>query len=186
MLTIEKVNVYKKYVGVIDGYLMTYKDPSQRKISVDEWNLIDGLLQDTVIIKNNNASQEFVDKFNRQLKDCCDNEVTIKELINLDESLKNRKLKLDTYLIPIIEFIIRNDSVNDFTPVYENWYIGYTSTKKIIFENKWRFMCWKYCKVEQAELTIKHFTKLGMHEVKFVGTGLVSERIGSVFLYYRV
>jgi hypothetical protein len=84
MIAAEKVNVYREYHGWYDGYYIKTKSEPERLVSDKEWGLIDNLLQDLTLVRRGVAAESFKEDLNRRLKESCDNEETIKQLVELE------------------------------------------------------------------------------------------------------
>jgi hypothetical protein len=91
MLTIEKLNVYKRYRGYYDGYYVQNKTSQQQVITSKEWVLIDGLVQDIYIVRKGEAAKTFADQLNIRLHENCDSEETIQQLMELEAFLSGTK-----------------------------------------------------------------------------------------------
>jgi hypothetical protein len=66
MITIEKINIYKKYDGDIDAWIRL-DSQLERSIKEKEWYEIDDLIQSLTLIKNAQVSKEFEEEINRKL-----------------------------------------------------------------------------------------------------------------------
>lgn len=85
MITIEKLKEYEKYHGYYDGFYMQKVKKGTNITSDDEWHLIENLIQDIRLIKKELASKEFAKNLETKLQENCDNEETIKWIIDLTE-----------------------------------------------------------------------------------------------------
>jgi hypothetical protein len=64
MITIKKLKIFSKYNGDVD---MWARLGNKSDIKGEEWSLIDSLIQDLVIIKNGQASQDYIETVNERL-----------------------------------------------------------------------------------------------------------------------
>jgi|GEM_PF-965620 hypothetical protein len=87
MITIEKLEIYRRCGGSVDWYQVQSHSIPQI-ISDGEWGQIDGFIQDIFLVDTNRADKLFTDKLNQKLKETCDNEKTIEELKNLEKFLR--------------------------------------------------------------------------------------------------
>ena len=80
MITANKITIYEKFNGDIDGWARSGTKEQHEIINDGEWFLIDELVQDVRLIKNNLASSDFQKKIYKKLRENCDNLETIKYL----------------------------------------------------------------------------------------------------------
>lgn len=85
MITKKKISIYMKYSGDIDAWARTMSKSSSANMNDNDWSLMNEFLQDFRIIKQGLASQEYVERFHKKLKESCDNEATIKQIKKLAE-----------------------------------------------------------------------------------------------------
>ena len=76
MITKEKIKVYKKNNGNIDIWARS-TSKSDLIMNDSDWYLIDGLVQDNHLVRNNLASKEFATKLDIRLTENCDTIATI-------------------------------------------------------------------------------------------------------------
>lgn len=74
MLTIEKLNIYKKYSGDIDLWARLGKKNEILLMNDDDWKLIDDLVQSLELIKKNVASENFKKETFDRIQAVCRNE----------------------------------------------------------------------------------------------------------------
>lgn len=77
MITKSDLKIYQRYNGDID---MWQRAGNKKKEMVDDWPLIDTLIQDLILIQKGNASSEYIDRVNNLLHQSCEDEETIEEL----------------------------------------------------------------------------------------------------------
>jgi hypothetical protein len=76
MITKEKIEIYKYYVGDVDNF--SHASKSHKKIISDEdFFLLTRLLQDIVIVRNGLATKEFQERVEKSIQENCDNQATI-------------------------------------------------------------------------------------------------------------
>lgn len=86
MLTLEKVEIFKRYKGYYDGY--HFQSNGQAKIiSDDEWFLLSNLVQDIYLIRNGMSAKSFENSVNEQLLNNCDTQNTIVQIFELEKYL---------------------------------------------------------------------------------------------------
>ncbi|HXP53230.1 MAG TPA: hypothetical protein VN922_25020 [Bacteroidia bacterium] len=90
MITVEKLEIYRRCGGSVDWYQVQSHSIPQI-ISDGEWGQIDGFIQDIFLVHTNQADKSFANRLNQKLKEYCDSDNTIIELRNLEEYL--RKIK---------------------------------------------------------------------------------------------
>ena len=62
MINKQKIKIFKKYNGDIDGFSRFGKKKEKNIISDEEWNVIDNVLQDLKMIKNGLCSTDYKNK----------------------------------------------------------------------------------------------------------------------------
>lgn len=80
MITQDKIKIYKRYNGDIDGWSRNGSKKEKFVMTDDDWYIIDGLIQDFTLVKNGLTSLTFNNDLNNKLKENCDNEETIQAL----------------------------------------------------------------------------------------------------------
>lgn len=80
MITENKIKLYNKYSGNIDGWARNNSKKELAIMSDDDWFLIDGFIQDLTLVKNGLVSLEFNNSLNDRLKENCDTEETINKI----------------------------------------------------------------------------------------------------------
>ena len=80
MITQDKIKIYKKYSGDIDGWARSGSKIEKTVINDNDWYIIDGFIQDLTLVKKGLTSQTFNDNLNNRLRGNCDNEETIQAL----------------------------------------------------------------------------------------------------------
>ena len=82
MLTAEKINIYKYYKGDVDSFGRG-QSIHKRKMSEEDFSLIQNLVSRYIIVRNNLASDEFKNTIELEIKNICDSAETIAELKSL-------------------------------------------------------------------------------------------------------
>lgn len=72
MINIEKIKIYKRFRGDIDSFIRTQNKKLEAVINEDDFRSIEELVQDYTIIKNNLASSEYKEKFNKKILMLCE------------------------------------------------------------------------------------------------------------------
>ena len=80
MITIDKIKIYKRFNGDIDGWARIGTKEEKSIMNDNDWFLIEGFIQDISLVKKGLASDAFMKSINERLKENCDSEETI-ELI---------------------------------------------------------------------------------------------------------
>ncbi len=83
MITKQKITIYLKYKN-IDSFA-SFANAKEKNILVDkDWALIENLIQDIHLLKNNMVSSEMRDKIENKIKDYTEDEnELIEKLINI-------------------------------------------------------------------------------------------------------
>jgi len=80
VITIDKIKIYKRFNGDIDGWARIGTKEEKSIMNDNDWFLIEGFIQDISLVKKGLASDAFMKSINERLKENCDSEETI-ELI---------------------------------------------------------------------------------------------------------
>ncbi|MCA0236110.1 MAG: hypothetical protein LCH81_06985 [Bacteroidetes bacterium] len=80
MITKEKIKIYKRYGGDIDGWARSGSRKEKSVMNDNDWYIIDGLLQDLTLAKKGLTSLSFNDDLNSRLEENCENKETIQTL----------------------------------------------------------------------------------------------------------
>ncbi len=83
MITVEKLKIYKKYSGNIEGWDRFGKKKDKSFLEYEEWELIDELIQNLELVEKGLVSDSFKAQTLNKLNDACDCEKTKQELISL-------------------------------------------------------------------------------------------------------
>ncbi len=83
MITINKLKIYQRYNGDVDGWARVGSKEEKSIMSDEDWFLIEGFIQDLNLIKKGLASDTFMNSINERLKGKCDSEETIQALMNI-------------------------------------------------------------------------------------------------------
>jgi hypothetical protein len=90
MITVEKLNIYKKYGGDTDSWTRS----GDNHVSSKDWPIIDSLMQDIYIVETKNASTEYSTKLNRNLNEQCDSPETIHLLKEMSQKTYSVKMSI--------------------------------------------------------------------------------------------
>ena len=85
MITKEKIGIYKKYHGDIDGWARMGSPSEQELMQDEDWYVIDDLLQDLALMKDGKTSEDYNQKLMQKLMDNCAGEDIVKELGELSD-----------------------------------------------------------------------------------------------------
>lgn len=80
MISIEKINIYKKYNGDIDAWARVGKKRERAVMSDTDWSLIDEFVQNLEMLKKGLVSKNFEIQAYEKLDELCENEEAIKEI----------------------------------------------------------------------------------------------------------
>ena len=83
MITEDKIKVYKRYDGDIDGWARSGSKKEKSIMSDEDWYVIDGLIQDLSMVKKGLASSGFNENLNVKLKEMCDSDSAVNQLQKL-------------------------------------------------------------------------------------------------------
>lgn len=83
MITEDKIKVYKRYDGDIDGWARSGSKKEKSIMSDEDWYVINGLIQDLSMVKNGLASSGFNENLNVKLIEMCDSGSTVNQLQKL-------------------------------------------------------------------------------------------------------
>lgn len=68
MITTEKIAIFKKFAGDIDGWARTAAAEEKAAISDADWYEIDGLIQDYALVKKGLASARYAEKLELRMQ----------------------------------------------------------------------------------------------------------------------
>lgn len=72
MITTEKIKIFDRYDGNIDGFARSGREHEKKLLDDDEWSVIDNLHQDIELINKRLAAQTYVAQTLIKLKENCD------------------------------------------------------------------------------------------------------------------
>ena len=75
MITTKKLEIYNKYSGDIEGWDRFGKRDDKKKLTYEEWELIDELIQGLELIDKDLASDDFRSQILNNLHEVCDTQV---------------------------------------------------------------------------------------------------------------
>ena len=88
MITIEKIEIYKRFSGDIDGFSRIGSQKDKEKINENDWSILDEFIQDLELIKKGLASEEFKEKTNEKINELVNNDAI--DLLNKLKQLNKR------------------------------------------------------------------------------------------------
>lgn len=80
MITKNKIEIFNRYNGDIDGWARSNSNKEKLLIEDNDWYLIDSFLQDLFLVKEGLTSNEFIMNLEDKLIENCDNGETIIQL----------------------------------------------------------------------------------------------------------
>ncbi len=83
MITLNHINIYRKYNGDGDGFIRCATSEEKAVMDYKHWSLIASLVQDIFFIKKGLASDAFVKMTYEKLNNSCEGEETIAQLQKL-------------------------------------------------------------------------------------------------------
>lgn len=83
VVTKDKIKIYKKYSGDIDGWARVGKKSELELMSDEDWAVIDELIQNLELVEKGVVSDSFMSQTFDKLKKVCDSERTQNELKSL-------------------------------------------------------------------------------------------------------
>jgi len=83
VITIDKINIYKRFNGDVDGWARVGTTEEKSIMNDDDWFLIDSFIQDIALVKKCLASDSFMKSTNERLKKNCDTDETIRAIKDL-------------------------------------------------------------------------------------------------------
>ena len=83
MITIDKIKIYKRFNGDIDGWVRIGTKEEKSIMNDNDWFMIESFIQDMRLIKKGLASETLVNSIRERLKDNCDNDETIQAVMEI-------------------------------------------------------------------------------------------------------
>lgn len=80
MITIEKLNLFRKYKGDGDAFIRVGTKNEKSVMDYSDWRSIDDFIQEIGLIKKKLASEKFEESVTTKLKVYCENQSVIDEL----------------------------------------------------------------------------------------------------------
>lgn len=74
MISVEKIKIFDRYTGDIDGFARSGRDHEKSVLNDYEWSLINSFYQDIELINKKLAAQVYTEQIIVKLKDNCDRE----------------------------------------------------------------------------------------------------------------
>lgn len=90
MITKEKLEIYSKYGGLNDGLSLVGTEEQKKIFSDDDWSIIDGFVQDIIIVENGLASKKYTEDLKQKLNENCSSREVIEQLIEIANEIKRR------------------------------------------------------------------------------------------------
>ena len=88
MITKEKLEIYSKYGGIIDGLSHVGTEEQKKLFSDDDWSIIDDFVQDIIIVKNKLASTGYAENLQNRLIENCSSKEVIDLLMQIADKMK--------------------------------------------------------------------------------------------------
>lgn len=86
MITINKIKIYKRFNGEIDGWARIGTEEEKLAMNDNDWFLIDKFIQDINLVKSGLASDSFTNLLNEDLAGNCDSDETILAIKEMAEA----------------------------------------------------------------------------------------------------
>lgn len=83
MITIDKIGIYKRFNGDIDGWSRVGTKEEKSIMTDKDWFLIEGFIQDINLVKKSLTSDSFMKLVSERLNENCDTDETIQALKEL-------------------------------------------------------------------------------------------------------
>lgn len=80
MITLEQIEIYKKYEGNKDALIRCGTDQEHHVLTDRDFNIIDKFIQDLRLIERKLASKKFAEKVENDLKSNCTEKSTIEQI----------------------------------------------------------------------------------------------------------
>ncbi len=80
MITLKQIEIYNKYSGDGDSFILCATSEEKSNIDYEHWSLIDNILQDLILIKEGLVSDSFIQSSYKKMIENCENEETIQAL----------------------------------------------------------------------------------------------------------
>ncbi len=89
MITKEKLEIYNKYKGNND-WSRLFTEEEKKLYDENDWGIIDGLIQDIIIVKNKFASKNYTENLQKRLIENCSTEEVINQIVQIaDEAIRH-------------------------------------------------------------------------------------------------
>lgn len=85
MITRDKLRIYEKFGGDIDGFARGSKTKERESIEDQDWRIIDEILQSLVIVQSGLASADFEARARASLIDATEDEQVCERLFQLSK-----------------------------------------------------------------------------------------------------
>ena len=89
MITKDKLKIYKRYNGDIDGWARSGSKQEKTSIDDSDWYMIDQFIQDLKLIKKGLAAETYATDVYKKLNDNCDNIETLAQIQALSNDNKD-------------------------------------------------------------------------------------------------
>jgi hypothetical protein len=93
MITKVKIENYERYNGFEEAYNFENKNLKAKEVSWEDWNKIDELIGNIILLKNGNASDNYQEKLKKFIKNETENDLVIEQLekIAIKRLIQNNK-----------------------------------------------------------------------------------------------
>lgn len=81
MLTLIHIGIYERFRGNGDGFGLAATEEEKRLMTYADWSAMDNIVLDLHLIKNGLASELFAENFWKRLKESCDGEESMAEIV---------------------------------------------------------------------------------------------------------
>ncbi len=86
MITLAKLKVFRSYKGDGDMFARSSRKKDRETMNEADWNMIDILLQDATVLNRKLGSESRTEQAWRRLRENCENEVVVEEILRIAES----------------------------------------------------------------------------------------------------
>jgi hypothetical protein len=83
MLTLKHIKIYEFYGGDGDGFVRCATEDEKEYMTSSDWSAIEHIIQDLHLIRYGLVSKSYKDDFCKKLKENCEGEETINEVLKL-------------------------------------------------------------------------------------------------------
>jgi hypothetical protein len=80
MITKVKIDIYEKYNGFEEAYNFENKNVEVKEVNWEDWNKIDELIGNVILLKNGNASVVYQEKLKEFIRNETENDLVIQQI----------------------------------------------------------------------------------------------------------